>query len=323
MRTPALVIFALGCAAPARTAAPAHPGDGDGVIARWTRGESATTPATGCGECAPVHDPLEALDPPESNDPLDPLDSEALGYATLGQAMPDEDAAYQPPPAPADEYAVIEVPDPGAVEGVDTWREPPHAPAQLAGGEGCPRLDDNPTLKRGPAGVVAGTLVFLEDIHAGKAPAVLGGVVEDVGCELVPHAQVASPIGALILVANDDGLARDFAIHAAGGSHVPFFDEVLAPHRQTEVPLGIAGTYEVVVAGSAVPGLLVVPRHPYYAFTDEHGHYRLDDVPPGEYTVTAWHEPVAMTAGRAPSAGAHAHVRVESGVVAARNLELR
>jgi hypothetical protein len=275
-----------------------------------------------------VNDPLAGIDPPVTSDPLDPLDQEALGYATLGQAAPDPDADYLPPPSPVDEYLVIDVAHPGAIEGVVTWRDAPRAPAQLAGGEGCPRVVDNPTLVRGPAGAVAGTLVFLEDIHAGKAPAVLGGVVEDVGCALVPHAQVASPIGALVVVANDDGHARGLLIRVAGTAHLPIFDEVLAAHRQTEVPLGAPGTYEVVAAGSAVAGLVVVPRHPYYAFTDANGHYRFDDVPPGEYTVTAWHEPVIIeagrgTAGRAPSAGAHGRVRVVAGEVAARNLDLR
>ena len=30
--------------------------------------------------------------------------------------------------------------------------------------------------------------------------------------------------------------------------------------------------------------------HPYYAFTDAHGSFALDDVPPGTYTLEAWHE---------------------------------
>jgi hypothetical protein len=35
--------------------------------------------------------------------------------------------------------------------------------------------------------------------------------------------------------------------------------------------------------------LLVVP-HPYYAVTDESGHFELTDVPPGKYEIVAWHE---------------------------------
>ena len=35
---------------------------------------------------------------------------------------------------------------------------------------------------------------------------------------------------------------------------------------------------------------MVVARHPYYTVTDESGHFALTDVPPGTYTLVAWHE---------------------------------
>jgi len=30
--------------------------------------------------------------------------------------------------------------------------------------------------------------------------------------------------------------------------------------------------------------------HPYYGTTDGDGHFRIPDVPPGTYTIVAWHE---------------------------------
>ena len=30
--------------------------------------------------------------------------------------------------------------------------------------------------------------------------------------------------------------------------------------------------------------------HPYYALSDPQGNFRLEGVPPGEYTLTLWHE---------------------------------
>jgi hypothetical protein len=35
---------------------------------------------------------------------------------------------------------------------------------------------------------------------------------------------------------------------------------------------------------------VLVVVHPYYAVTDEHGNFRLTNVPPGSYVITAWHE---------------------------------
>jgi hypothetical protein len=34
----------------------------------------------------------------------------------------------------------------------------------------------------------------------------------------------------------------------------------------------------------------VVARHPFYALTDAQGRFRLDNVPPGQYTLRLWHE---------------------------------
>jgi hypothetical protein len=35
---------------------------------------------------------------------------------------------------------------------------------------------------------------------------------------------------------------------------------------------------------------VLVVKHPYYAVTDNHGFFKLTDVPPGEYEIEAWHE---------------------------------
>ena len=35
---------------------------------------------------------------------------------------------------------------------------------------------------------------------------------------------------------------------------------------------------------------IIVFNHPYHALTDDDSRYRIDNIPPGTYTVTAWHE---------------------------------
>jgi plastocyanin len=41
---------------------------------------------------------------------------------------------------------------------------------------------------------------------------------------------------------------------------------------------------------SHMSAFILVFSHRYFAVTDEAGRYRIDNVPPGEYTVFAWHE---------------------------------
>ena len=37
-------------------------------------------------------------------------------------------------------------------------------------------------------------------------------------------------------------------------------------------------------------GYIVVSPTPYFAVTDKSGSYKIDNVPDGSYSVTAWHE---------------------------------
>ena len=41
---------------------------------------------------------------------------------------------------------------------------------------------------------------------------------------------------------------------------------------------------------SHMSAFVLVFGHPYFATTDADGRYRIDDIPPGSYTVVAWHE---------------------------------
>jgi hypothetical protein len=37
-------------------------------------------------------------------------------------------------------------------------------------------------------------------------------------------------------------------------------------------------------------GYIAVFKHPYFAVSDNSGSFELKDLPPGTYTITAWHE---------------------------------
>ena len=51
-------------------------------------------------------------------------------------------------------------------------------------------------------------------------------------------------------------------------------------------------------------GWVVSPGHPYVAVTDADGNYLMDGVPPGTYSVEAWHEAMGTLEKSATVAGA-------------------
>ncbi len=202
---------------------------------------------------------------------------------------------YTAPPLPTDSYQSANVANGGTIEGIVTWKNAPATPPSVT--SACDTSVPNPTLQRTSSGGVAYTLVYLADISFGKQYASLGGVLEQRGCTFSPHMQLAAPIGVVLQVANQDSRAHELTLRPVGdGSdrRDAAMDISLSSMKVKDVPLVYAGIYEVTGQNNpAGIAWVVVPRHPYYAITDAEGRFRMDDVPPGEYTLVAWHEAVA------------------------------
>ncbi|MDF1506075.1 carboxypeptidase-like regulatory domain-containing protein, partial [Roseisolibacter sp. H3M3-2] len=170
-------------------------------------------------------------------------------------------------------------------------------------------------LVRGAAlrGALAdGAVAALADATTGKAiTAPLRQELTLERCQLAPRA-AAVPAGATLNVKGRDPLSlRLRAVGWPGGA-------TRATWRLTDagqvVPddrvLAEAGAVEV--RGESLPWVrawLLVFDHPYYATTDAAGTFALDSVPPGRYTLVAWHpragrveQEVTVTAGQTVSA---------------------
>jgi polysaccharide lyase family 4-like protein len=297
--------LAIACSATGRTPRSTLPragspdDDGIGALARWSRGQPTDPVVCDSDGCYGGDDDndrdLEA-DSDHDADASDASDehSDAFGAAVYGGMYYGGlfyGAPYNPPPAPVQAYTPTAVVNGGVVEGTVTWKSPPRAPATLPG---CGRPVPNPTLRISPTGGLRDAVVYLADIGTGKPASPLGGVIEARGCGFTPHLQVAAPIGAALLLSNGDVENRSVRIRPLGKRQW-IFDQTLSTHRETAMPLLAGGFYEVSdTAHPQASGWVVVPSHPYYAVTDDNGHFRIDDVPPGTYTMVIWHEPVAL-----------------------------
>ena len=140
---------------------------------------------------------------------------------------------------------------------------------------------------------VAGESVVYVDAIAGKtfpAPA-QHPVIDQKGLLFQPHITVVE-VGTTVDFLNSDAVAHNVFWPSVGGNKK-------LTHNLGTWPKGEKRAFKFDNPG-AVPllcnvhpemsGYVVVSPTPYYALTDKSGAYKIENVPDGSYTVTAWHE---------------------------------
>jgi len=148
------------------------------------------------------------------------------------------------------------------------------------------------TIKGKVAGVTGESVVWVE-APAGKTfPAPSQKLVMDQkGLMFVPHI-VAVQQGATVEFLNSDSVAHNvFWISISGNKKLG--------HNLGTWPKGQKQSFKFDNPG-VVPllcnvhpemaGYVIVSPTPYFAVTDKSGEYKIENVPDGSYTVTAWHE---------------------------------
>lgn len=211
--------------------------------------------------------------------------------------------AYVSQPAAFEDYVVdTTITRTGTIEGKVTWPRAPKAVESLPvahRGERCGETIDNETLVLDDHDGVAHAVVYLEDIKRGRGQVQYGygGVLERIGCRFSPHMQVAGPIGVSLRVTDSDGIKHTLRATQQGKLSMGTADLTFELGRRGSTErhgVNASGFYRIDTESDAdfATAWVVVPKHPYYVVTEADGSFRLDGVPPGTYTLVAWHEPV-------------------------------
>lgn len=141
----------------------------------------------------------------------------------------------------------------------------------------------------GKSGVLKNATVSIVNITSGKPPRLAEPVkLDNVKCAFVPHVLTAT-VGQTLQIHNSDPFLHD--AHALLGSKTLFNVGILS-NRSVLEPLLEPGLIRINcnVRHTWMHAYVYVSDNPYHAVTDADGHFVLDDVPPGNYTIRVWHE---------------------------------
>jgi plastocyanin len=194
-------------------------------------------------------------------------------------------------------YEAVDVKDGGTVTGEVKFAGAPLPRKKVAvtkDQETCGTEKDSQEIRMTADGKVEGAVVYLADVKRGKALAAAEpAVLDQKACEYRPRV-VMTPAGSPLRILNSDGILHN--IHTYSRKNPPV--NIAQPKFKKEVTAKFDAPELVAVKCDAhewMHGTVVVEDHPYYAATDGGGAFRLADVPPGEYTVRAWHPRLGET----------------------------
>jgi plastocyanin len=148
------------------------------------------------------------------------------------------------------------------------------------------------TIQGKVSGAKSESVVYVEAIAGKTFPApTQHSVIDQKGLMFVPHIVVIEA-GTTVDFINSDSVSHNVFWSAAGGNKK-------LGHNLGTWPQGEKRSFKFDTPG-AVPlfcnvhpdmaGYIVVSPTPYFATTDKSGAYKIENVPDGSYTVTAWNE---------------------------------
>lgn len=195
--------------------------------------------------------------------------------------------------APCLAYEAIPFRDGGAIRGRVRYVGEPPKPAVISitkDPEVCGHEKVPGDLLVSPRKAIRNVVVRLRDVPRGKPmPKPRTVRLRQKACEYVPRVAVF-PAGSRIRIENLDEILhntntrsernRPFTLAQPGFRRV--FDKRI---DEPEMPIRIRCDVH-----SWMAAWWIAQEHPYYALTDEDGVFAIEDVPPGSYTIEAWHE---------------------------------
>jgi hypothetical protein len=205
-------------------------------------------------------------------------------------------------------YQVVTVTNGGTIDGYVTLSGTAPTGAMLKvtkNHDVCGFSIPDPTYSVGAAGGLQNVIVYLKGITQGKAaPDGTPSLVAD-HCMISPRVQGAM-LGERVRISSNDAILHNaHAVHAESNATIY---NIALPFQGVSVIKPLPDSPGLIKikcdAQEWMHAWIMELDHPYYATTGADGYFNINDVPPGSYTLVAWHEaagetsePVVIAAG--------------------------
>jgi hypothetical protein len=137
---------------------------------------------------------------------------------------------------------------------------------------------------------IKNVVVFIGGIKAGKAIPEETVTVTDSNCAFVPHVGIGFK-GNKFVVKNEDPVLHTIHVYTYISGKTMY--NIGLPEKGSSVTKPLTKTGLMELNCDCHPwmlGYVYIFDHPYAAVTNEKGEFVMRDIPPGTYTVEAWHE---------------------------------
>ncbi|MGR3310407.1 MAG: hypothetical protein ACUZ77_06485 [Candidatus Brocadiales bacterium] len=154
----------------------------------------------------------------------------------------------------------------------------------------------SPTLQIHPDNKgIKNVVVSIENISGGK-PFDISGIhplLDQQRCTFIPHVLIIT-VGTTVDILNGDNLMHN--VHLRCIKNPPFnegttFKQRLSKRFDFEETIRISCDVHQWMST-----WIIVKENPYFALTNKKGRFLIEDVPPGTYTLQAWHESLGISA---------------------------
>ena len=171
---------------------------------------------------------------------------------------------------------------------------PKMPPLQMGADPFCASQHPTPALDEqvvvGAAGELANVIVYVKNPPAGNYPTPPATVLDQRGCKYIPHVNVVQ-VGQPIQIKNSDATLHN--VHAMPKTNNGFNEgqpvQGMVSTKKFDKPEMTPFLIKCDVHGWMKSFMAVLP-HPYHGVSQMNGTFNIANLPPGNYTLVAWHE---------------------------------